>query len=229
MYNVYTMTFNAILYINLEHRKDRENSILSEIGRKLPNIPVYRIDAVLESLCGHIGCGKSHIKAIELAIRSGWQSVLILEDDFVFTNDYKGEEDFTKLDGICWDVMLLARGHHDNKDSKYDFLKRARRATTASGYIVKQHYYSTLLENFRESVVKMEAELKNHSEDCVSRNIPISKLNYCSAIDQQWFSLQERDIFYMFDPPIGTQGDYWSDNNCSCEHQINKITGKRSV
>ena len=40
------MTFDAILYINLEHRKDREKSIRNEI-LKLPNKPVYRIDAVL--------------------------------------------------------------------------------------------------------------------------------------------------------------------------------------
>ena len=216
--------FDAILYINLEHRKDRDKSILNEIGNKLSNKPVYRIDAVLEPLCGHIGCGKSHIKALELAIQNGWQSVLVLEDDFVFTGDYKGEKDFTKIDNIDWDVMLLARGHCCNKDSLYDFLKRAHRATTTSGYIVKQHYYSTLLDNFRESVVKMEAELKKHSENCISQNVPVTKLNYCSAIDQHWFSLQEKDSFYMFDPPIGTQGNYWSDNNCSYEHQIKFIS-----
>ena len=159
-----------------------------------------------------------------MTIQNCWQSVLILEDDFVFTNDYKGEEDFTKIDRIDWDVMLLAKGHHCNKDSQYKFLKRAHRATTASGYIVKQHYYSTLLTNFRESVVKMEAELKKHSEICISQNVPVTKLNYCSAIDQYWFSLQEKDTFYMFDPPIGTQGNYWSDNNCSFEHQIKFIS-----
>lgn len=214
--------YDAVIFINLAHRQDRLQSILGEIG-KLPNKPLFRIDAVLEPLCGHIGCGKSHIKALELAIQNDWQSVLIVEDDFVLSNDYKGEDDLAKVFRIDWDVMLLARGHHHNQDSDYAFLKRARRATTAAGYIVKRHYYSVLLENFRASVVKMEDELKTHRDACLKRNVPVSKLNYCSAIDQHWFSLQESGTFYMFDPPIGAQGTFWSDNNCSYERQVDAI------
>ena len=51
--------FDAILYINLQHRQDRKELILNEI-QKIKNIDesqIYRIDAVLEPMCGHIGCG----------------------------------------------------------------------------------------------------------------------------------------------------------------------------
>lgn len=223
--------FDAILYINLSHRKDRKESILKEIEKIHKNIElehgaessskrveVHRIDAVLEPLCGHIGCGKSHILALELAIQNKWSSVLILEDDFVFTKDYMPDS-FTKIKDLNWDVMLLAKGYDNSKKSQYDFLRRACRTTTASGYIVRQHYYSTLLKNFQQSIVTMEKELRVHSEKCLSKNMPVTKLMICSAIDQYWFSLQEKDIFYIFDPPIGIQSGLWSDNNCSVDTQ----------
>jgi hypothetical protein len=56
---------SAILYINLFFRGDRETSVLNEI-KKLANIcdNVHKIDAVYEEMCGHIGCAKSHIKAL---------------------------------------------------------------------------------------------------------------------------------------------------------------------
>jgi hypothetical protein len=124
------------------------------------------------------------------------------------------------------DIMLLAQGHHCNRNSKYDFLKKAHVATTASGYIIRQHYYPVLLDNFKNSVTIMEQEFQTHSTNCMAQNAPVSKLNICSAIDQHWFSLQDRDTFYMFDPPIGHQRNSWSDNNCAYDYQINQI--KRS-
>jgi GR25 family glycosyltransferase involved in LPS biosynthesis len=216
---------DAILYINLEHRLDRKELILHEI-QKIKNIDegrIYRIDAVLEPMCGHIGCGKSHIKALELAIENNWSSVLILEDDFVFNEHYEGEHSFNKIQPIEWDVVLLAQVYHCNQDSEYNFLKRARRSTTTSGYIVRRHYYPVLLDNFKSSVAIMEREFQFHSENCIAQNEPVSKLNICSAIDQHWFSLQDRDTFYAFNSSIGHQRNSWSDNNCSCEYQEHQI------
>jgi GR25 family glycosyltransferase involved in LPS biosynthesis len=217
--------FDAVIYINLEHRTDRKELILNEI-QKIKHIDesqIYRIDAVLEPMCGHIGCGKSHIKSLELAIANNWSSVLVLEDDFCFNEHYEGEHSFNKIQNIEWDVMLLAQGYQCNQDSEYDFLKRARRSTTASGYIVRRHYYPVLLENFKNSVIIVEQEFQTHSENCIAQNVPVSKLHICSAIDQHWFSLQDRDTFYAFNPQIGCQRPLWSDNNCSCDYQEKQL------
>jgi GR25 family glycosyltransferase involved in LPS biosynthesis len=61
--------FDAIIYINLKHRTDRNRDILEQIKKINMTVPIHRINAVLEPMCGHIGCGKSHILALELAIR----------------------------------------------------------------------------------------------------------------------------------------------------------------
>jgi len=73
---------DAILYINLEHRKDRNEHILNEIHKICTdNSKIHRIDAIKNDN-GALGCGLSHIKALEYAVKNEWKTVLILEDDF---------------------------------------------------------------------------------------------------------------------------------------------------
>ena len=213
---------DAILYINLDHRIDRKNLIETEIKKiKIDNLHIVRINAILNKLCGHIGCGKSHILALETAIENDWNSVLILEDDFEFTENITNiNVFFDKIEKInmTYDVLLLATCNENIKDCEYDFIKKSMWSTTTPAYIVNKHYYKTLLENFKESVVIMENELNNHIN-----NNGINKLNYCTAIDQHWNILQGKDNFYVANPVLGTQRNSWSDNNCSIEFQTSKI------
>ena len=222
----------GIAYINLKHRIDRRDSILSNIKKRGFDMNmVHRIEASLNELCGHIGCGQSHVLALELAIKNDWDSVLILEDDFVFcqTTEYINDI-LKKLEDIEWDVVLLADGHKNIVDSDHIFLKKIISCTTTSGYIIRKHYYATLLENFKKSVETMEIELTNHIKNCNDAGKPVSKLHYCSAIDKYWFSLQDKDTFYLCNPVLGNQNSrLYSDNSCSIErqeHQRKKIEKK---
>jgi GR25 family glycosyltransferase involved in LPS biosynthesis len=220
-----------ILYINLAYRTDRNKSIkqnLEKYGFDMKK--VHRVDAVLNQQCGHIGCGESHVKALKLAIENKWDKVLILEDDFVFDRPLeKVWETFEKLDNIKWDVVLLADGHKVVEQCEHPFLKRIKSCTTASGYIIKKHYYETLLKNFEDAVKIMNSELVNHILLLKKHNTAFTKLNYCTAIDQHWFSLQKKDIFYLCDPTLGSQNCGYSDNNCSVEHQQNMIAKMKNL
>jgi hypothetical protein len=217
---------DAILYINLTYREDRKRSICNELT-KLAAVcsNVHRIDAVLEPMCGHLGCGKSHVKAIELAIANNWDSVLIVEDDLELTQppDVLCKM-ITDAHAVAWDVILLGLGYHTILPSEYSFLNKVKASSCTHGYIVRKEYYSTLLENFRGAVVKMTKEIEEHQRKCIEQGGPITKLNECSAIDQEWVRLQSKDIFYVFNPQIGQQsGTLYSDNNCSFEHQRDRL------
>jgi hypothetical protein len=73
-------------------------------------------------------------------------------------------------------------------------------------------------------VAKMTRELEIHTNECIKKNEPITKLKHCSAIDQEWCRLQARDAFFVFIPELGKQSsELYSDNNCSIEHQQSKI------
>ena len=218
MVAIIKIMFDAILYINLEHRKDRKESVIEEIS-KLSHITtnIHRINGVLHKLCGHIGCARSHINALQLAIENQWNSVLIVEDDLEVVGDLSVLD---KIDKIKWDVMLLGYAHNNNKPSKYNFLVKVNGSTTTIGYIIRKHYYETLLGNFKESLDIMEEELKSHIKKYEELGEEIPKLHYCTAIDQHWFKLQDKDIFYAFKPKIGIpKSIFYSDNNCTIEHQ----------
>jgi len=216
----------GIAYINLEFRKDRKTHILNELA-KLKNISdnVHRIDAFLEPYCGHLGCGKSHIKALELAVENNWSSVLIVEDDMKFleTSDSL-EKRFREVCDVSWDVMMLGYSHRKFIPSNYAFLNKVQSSTGAYAYIVRRHYYETLLTNFRSAVRKMTLELHARIDECERKGLPLTKLNECSAIDQEWFSLQRTDCFYACIPQLSLhENELYSDNNCEVDHQRKKI------
>lgn len=201
-------TIDAVVYINLDHRNDRRLSILNQIFKIGfdPGI-VHRVPAIYNIQCGHLGCGQSHIKALELAIQNGWSRTLILEDDFRFNvspstfNEYLNE-----AEQVPWDVLLLAKGHFSFKE-KQGNMRKVNSCTTASGYIVRREYYNTLLANFKDSVKITIEQLENHL-----RAHPNTKfIHGVAAIDMHWRKLQAIDNFYIFDPVVGAQGGFLSD------------------
>lgn len=160
-------TIDAILYINLDHREDRKIAIENEllkIGFN-PTI-IHRIPAVYNKSCGHLGCGQSHIQALELSIQKRWKRVIIIEDDFHFNmNTYDFNTWIEEADTISWDVLLLAKGHTQLQEIKTtDRLRRVDYCTTTPGYIIQDHYYETLRDKFIESVQAMNKQLEEHIE-----------------------------------------------------------------
>ena len=79
--------FNAIVYINMDHRTDRKNSIQSELKRlKVKPSKINRISGYKDSFNNGVrGCAKSHLAALDLSIEKRWENVLILEDDCIFS------------------------------------------------------------------------------------------------------------------------------------------------
>jgi GR25 family glycosyltransferase involved in LPS biosynthesis len=214
------MSFDAIIYINLEHRKDRNKLILEEIDKLNINLPIHRIDAILTPLCGFIGCAKSHILAIELAIKYNYSAVLILEDDTYFDmNTYK-KDIFTKIKDINWDVMLLGKGYSITQPTQYDYLYIAKKTTCAHAYIIRKHYYDTLINNIKESIKLMENQFTEYAVKFLSENKTVPKLfNSMYAHDQYWFILQEKDIFYLINPIMAFQRNIPSDIMCDINWQ----------
>ena len=184
---------DAIVYINLDNRTDRKNSVQAEIASMgFDSQIVHRISAVPNKECGHLGCGQSHVLALELALKNNWTHVMILEDDFHF--DVSAEElqsILNEAQSIPWDVFLLAKGHIAVNEPEGKFQK-VKYCTTASGYIVKRQYLDTLHANFVESVTSMKLQLENWKKfhdphwktigkDSETCTLPIgSRIRYCN-------------------------------------------------
>jgi GR25 family glycosyltransferase involved in LPS biosynthesis len=194
---------DAILYINLEHRHDRNEHCLNEIRKIDPLLTkTHRIDAVYNKSNGALGCTLSHIKAIKLFLDNlAWNTCIIFEDDFTFTsNDINNINNsllylFDNSDEF--DVLLLGVGVTDFKtvSTKSSYINKVESSQTTSGYILTKKYANTLLSNFIESSNKMK-EFGWKSEWCA---------------DQYWKHLMPEANWYALKNRIGYQYGNYSD------------------
>lgn len=183
------------IYINLEHRKDRNTSVLKELSKiQIKNPERFK---AIEMKNGAIGCSLSHIKCIEIAIKQNYDYVMICEDDIEILNPPLFVENINKFlnSTIEWDVVLIAGNNMIPYNFVTDYCIKIYNCLTTTGYIVKNKYFSTLLNNYKEGVTKLMKEQSNSSY----------------KIDKYWLSLQNKDNWYMIIPPTIIQKEDYSD------------------
>lgn len=181
-------TIEHVIYINLDHRTDRRAQIEHELacfGNRVERLSATR------HATGGIGCTMSHIRALRRAKEAGWKNVLIVEDDFVWTNRVAGEACLTRLTGQPYDVIVLGGAY-----AKYDPSSlRLQSCQTTTAYIVAAHYYDTLIANFKEG---LEGFLRSG--------------RYAEyALDQYWKRLQSVDQWFLVNPSLCAQRPGYSD------------------
>jgi GR25 family glycosyltransferase involved in LPS biosynthesis len=182
-------------YINLASRPDRKVHVetqLQNIGINATRFNAIRLTN------GALGCSMSHLKCVETAKKMEWPHVLIVEDDILFLDPSKF---VTQLSNCLsrhknWDVILLAGNNVPPYKRIDDTCIRVSTCQTTTGYIVKSHYYDTLIANFREGIKQLMVNPEQH-------------VSY--AIDKYWFQLQRRDRWYLIIPLSVTQREDYSD------------------
>jgi GR25 family glycosyltransferase involved in LPS biosynthesis len=190
------------LYINLDSRKDRRAHVESQLAALkeggMPNLVAERFNAIKNAAHGAIGCSMSHLRCIQIAKERNWDHVLVCEDDVLFTNVA------LFLTQMClflatvpdWDVVLLAGNNIPPFRVVNDACVQISNCQTTTAYLVKAHYYDTLIANYRTGI---------HS---LMRN-PTQKIDY--AIDRYWFELQRRDRWFLITPLSVVQREDYSD------------------
>jgi hypothetical protein len=210
----YEDVVDGVMFINLEDRKDRLAQITGELERHgVPQGMVHRVDAVPNDVCGHLGCTRSHMRAMEHARERGWRRFIVLEDDFVFKvpkeralhvltaflSAYKDDE---------WDVFMLGLypDRYVTNDTDVPCIKRLVYSTTSSGYMVNARYLDTLCANMAEGEALCAKEVDAFAEAHPGERKHTTKF----PVDQYWHGLQRRDRWYTSDGHIGHQNGIWS-------------------
>ena len=139
-----------VVYINLEHRKDRKAELEKEL-KIIPAEKILRFNAISDINRAR-GCTMSHIAVLELAIENGWSSVLVIEDDASWCNFEREYPILEKLVQQPYDVICLGILGRSNTVTH-----RLIHGQTTTAYLVHSHYYPTLLNNFREALQKNRA------------------------------------------------------------------------
>ena len=191
--------FENTYFINLEHRLDR----LIHVKKELAKIHVNgsRFNAI-KLTNGAVGCSMSHLKCLEQAKTNGLPYVFICEDDIQFLDPalfLKNLGLFCETIKSEWDVLIISGNICPPFQQIGDFCAKLTNCQTTTGYIVQQHYYDTLIANYREGIAKLLAD-------------PTNKREY--AIDMYWKRLQSNDRWYMIIPPTVVQIEGFSDVEC---------------
>ena len=189
-------------YINLKKRTGKNINTISELKRlgiKSPN----RFEAITHEI-GIVGCVKSHIRCIELAKERDYPFVCIFEDDVIFRDIKKCKEMINKYIDSDYDVLYIGCRVLNNK---YEFITdeliNINSAWCNHAYIVKSHYYDTILKNFYDGMkLKIQAGVDAHNKrQSEEYNIDV----YCNT-------LQKVDKWYTFYPHFSSQKNGYSDN-----------------
>jgi len=174
--------------INLESRPDRLEHVKAEFS-KLGIEPVI-VEAIPFNP-GNIGCTLSHIKCLEMAIEKDYDHIFICEDDITFKdiNIFKDSLEKFHENIENWDVLIIGGNVGHPYEHIGDYCLRTYNCQTTIGYVVQKHYYSALLENFKQGVELLQKTKK--------------KKEY--SLDMYWKILQKNDKWFMIYPLTITQ------------------------
>lgn len=184
------------LYINLENRADRRTHVEKELTKIGVNATRFNAIKVAN---GAIGCSMSHLKCLQIAKENGWSHVFICEDDIQFLDPelFKTQlNTFLKNHPDDWDVVLLAGNNMPPFQPIDDTCVKVTQCQTTTGYIVKQHYYDTLIDNFKLGIQYLMREPQKH---------------FMYAIDKHWLFLQQCDRWFLIVPLTVVQRADYSD------------------
>jgi len=178
------------VYINLDFRPDRRTQVENELSI-IPQDKLHRLEVYKEEH-GNIGSAKNHIQIIEMAIKNKWKNCLIFEDDAMWKNFSAGYSILKKLIEQPYDVIMLGAHSIVMDTTPY----KIKRAVALHAYIVSDHYYETLLENYKEGLAKLSADPSTYATH---------------NIDMYISKLQEKDNWFCVVPVLCIQRASFSD------------------
>jgi glycosyl transferase family 25 len=198
--------FDIIYIINLKHRVDRWDQIISEMAKmNIDNNKIVRIDGVYH-IVGQIGCTLAHYNTMKHFVNTpdNIKNCLVLEDDFEFTHD----KDFVNnllnkffTNNINYDVLLLSSNIIKGHSTDYDFITKIIDAQTTSSYCTTKNFAPKLIDIFYDSSQKLLS----------SYNLYNTINSHTDAVDMIWKKLQPIHNWYCVNPKIGQQRASYSD------------------
>jgi len=185
-----------VFYINLEERTDRRELIEKELQEY--GITKYERFNAHSHKNGSVGCGMSHQNVLKIAKERKYKRILIFEDDFKFlVSKNEFEENMNKLKNVNFDVCFLSYNLREYSEvDEYDFLLKAIKCHTTSGYIINEQHYDKLINELEVSIPLLEQ----------------TDYHWIYACDVIWHKFQLVDNYYCFKTRIGKQREGYSNN-----------------
>jgi len=183
--------FKHTLYINLDERGDRRFHVENELQKMSINGVRFPAKKLKD---GAIGCTLSHIECLQIAKQNNYPQVFICEDDIQFLKPEVLKQNIDKFNKnkelSDWDILMIGGNVCQQYNPTYDYCVKIVNAQTTTGYIVKSHYYDTLINNYKDGLRLLIKNPNNRRE---------------FALDIYWKQLQSGGNWYIIIPLTVTQ------------------------
>ena len=140
-----------IFYINLDTRPDRKTFFENQM--RMLKLEATRFNAI-KNINGAIGCSLSHLHLLQYAKKNNLDHILIMEDDIMFLNPQIFIQNINNflLKHDNFDVLLIAGNNMGEYVRIDDNCVKISHCQTTTGYLVKNHYYDKLIDNFKTGI-----------------------------------------------------------------------------
>jgi glycosyl transferase family 25 len=187
-------SYPELFFINLKDRPDRLTEITNELNKiNYPKEKITRVDAIKKE-DGALGCGLSHIKALEMGLKSNDDFIIILEDDFMFNYSKEKSRSIIQnsLSNSNWNMILFSC---NGKSEPYsDCLRKVTDCQTTSGYVIKKNYIPVLINEWKKNM-NLREKYKFEKKTSFYKN---------TTIDICWKKYQH-DKWFITNPKLGKQ------------------------
>lgn len=167
------MNIDKIFIINLSHRTDRKKIMINEMEKQ--NISNYEFfNAIKPSInevnewnlnycnyvkksvhpnkfdnyrIGCLGCMKSHIEVIKMALERNYDNILILEDDTEFIDDFHKLFKYSNQINNEYDMLYLSGSHLGSRLPVSNNIQKINGTLTTGSYLIKKYAMNYLIKN----------------------------------------------------------------------------------
>lgn len=184
--------FDKIYCINLDRRNDRWESAISEFKKFELLDQVERFSAVdgkkIENnthlLDGELGILETHISILNECKSKNYSSVLIMEDDVYFTNEFNNLESYMSSVPSNWDFLFFGGNHVYGKSPEKinDKVLKTNHTVALHCVAIKETMFDVILEIItkkKKQVDSYYADLqKGFNSYCFYPNLAKQKIDY---------------------------------------------------
>jgi hypothetical protein len=193
--------FDNIYIINLEHRTDRWQHCEEQMAKHGFTAEKFKAIEASDMIKGWQACTLSHISVLEDAKQRGFNRVLILEDDFVFADNFN---DLFYISYYAnYDILYLGIGHKQDpvKDERH---KCSPYYKVVEGYTSHAVAYNDV-QNIDEFLI-MAKELNHVIDEYLHLYFQTKGTAYCFYPNLAWqlggFSdIEQRNMHYEWLKP----------------------------
>lgn len=160
-------SFDKIFLVNLDKRTDRLDKSMNmlekyNLGDKLKRFSAIEAPKSVKEKKdnkgriikrGAVGLVLSLVEIIKESKLNDYESILVLEDDFIFKNEDFSKSVSSQLNSIEWDVFYLGANLHYKLNPKSDNLFEIKGGYATHAVAYNKSFYDFFLENFNEGKI----------------------------------------------------------------------------